>query len=163
MDNECASKLERKVGENNGIILSDYMDLLDKENDVKLRCSENHEWTTKIKNIHRGLWCPTCGLVQDDETKEKISKKMSDFFATEQGKKSKEQAHIKRSETMRARKEEIMANIVSKQCKGQCGQVKSIDNFCKKAASADGYQSWCKSCTNNKKKAARAAQEEIEI
>ncbi len=164
VDNECASKLERKVGENDGIILSDYMDLLDKENNVKLRCNKNHEWTTKIKNIHRGLWCPTCGLAQDDETKEKISKKMSEFFATKEGKKSKEQALAKRSETLRARKEETIANIQSKQCKGQCGQVKSIDNFCKKSASADGYQSWCKTCTNDKKKASRAvAQVEIDV
>ena len=90
---------------------------------------------------------------------------MVEFYATEQGKKSKEQAHIKRSETMRTKKEETIANIISKQYKGNCGQVKSIDNFCKKSASADGYQSWCKTCTNDKKKLLRtnAKEQVIEV
>lgn len=163
VENECVSKLEKIVGANKGTILSDYADLLDRDNQVKLCCAKSHEWTTKIKNIHRGLWCPTCGLAQDADTKQKISAKMTEYFSTDAGKKSKQEAHAKRSATMRAIKEEKIAAIVNKQCKGSCGLVKSIDNFCKKAASADGYQSWCKSCTNEKKKLTRAATNEIEI
>ena len=161
VENECVSKLERIVGANKGTILSDYADLLDRDNDVKLSCVKSHEWTTKIKNIHRGLWCPTCGLAQDADTKQKISVKMTEYFSTEAGKKSKQDAIAKRSATMRAVKEEKIANIVSKQCKGNCGLVKSIDNFCKKSASADGYQSWCKSCTNDKKKLLRAGANQV--
>ena len=52
-------------------------------------------------------------------------------------------------------KEEKMANIIEKKCSGHCNTIKSINNFCKKSASADGYQSWCKECTNNKKKELR--------
>lgn len=165
--NECVSRLEKLVGQNQGTILSDYEELLERDNDVKLRCAKSHEWTTKIKNIHRGLWCPTCGLAQDVDTKQKISVKMTKYFSTDAGKKSKQEALAKRSATMRAIKEEKIATIVNKQCKGSCGQVKSLDNFCKKAASADGYQSWCKSCTNDKKKVLRAnvnqAPNEIEV
>ena len=135
-------KLNQIIQEKAGTLLTEpCAEITDRNFTVIIRCSENHEWGTKIKNVYRDIWCPICGLTQDEETKEKISKKMTDFFATEKGKKSKEQALVKRSETMRARKEETIAHIVSKQCKGECGENKSIDNFCKKAASADGYQS----------------------
>lgn len=157
-------KLNQIIQEKAGTLLTEpCAEITDSNFTVRIRCSENHEWGTKIKNVYRDIWCPICGLTQDEETKEKISKKMTDFFATEKGKKSKEQAHVKRSETMRARKEENIANIVSKQCKGDCCQIKSIDNFCKKTASADGYQSWCKLCTNNKKKSLRVNANNVEI
>ena len=157
-------KLNQIIQEKAGTLLTEpCAEITDRNFTVRIRCSENHEWGTKIKNVYRDIWCPICGLTQADETKEKISKKMTDFFATEKGKKSKEQALIKRSETMRARKEENIANIVNKLCKGDCGQIKSIDNFCKKTASADGYQSWCKLCTNNKKKLLRANANDVEI
>ncbi len=158
-------RLNQIINEKAGTLLTGpCAEITDRNFTVRIRCNANHTWDTKIKNVYRNIWCPTCGLEQTSETKAKISNKMTQFFASESGKKSKELALAKRSETMRARKEETIANIQSKQCKGHCAQVKPIDNFCKKAASADGYQSWCKSCTNDKKKAMRAAaQVEIEV
>ncbi len=159
-------KLNQIIQDKAGALLTGpCAELSDRNFTVRVRCNANHIWDTKIKNIYRDIWCPTCGLEQTDEAKEKISLKMTQFFASESGKQSKVLALAKRSETMRARKQETIANIQNKQCKGHCGQVKPINDFCKKAASADGYQSWCKSCTNDKKKATRTAQvaNEIEV
>ena len=74
---------------------------------------------------------------------------------TDEGKQNKQLSIQKRSLTMAKIKEEKMANIIEKKCSGYCSTIKSINNFCKKSASADGYQSWCKECTNNKKKELR--------
>lgn len=124
---------------------------------ITFMCDKGHLYTTKARYIVYGSWCATCGYVVDDDRKEKISLKLIERFKTEEGKKEKQLSHAKRSETMKERREEIRANITEKKCsKPDCtltGQFQPVTNFCKKAGSADGYQSWCKTCTNlNKKK-----------
>lgn len=42
-------------------------------------------------------------------------------------------------------------SIGEKLCK-KCLLDLDLSNFCIKSASADGYQSWCKKCTNETKK-----------
>lgn len=118
---------------------------------ITIKCPNSHTWTTKIKNILRGHWCPTCGLEVEDKTKEKISTKLKAYLQTDEGKENKKLSHQKRSQTMKAIKEEKMATITEKQCT-KCTTLKPIINYCKKSASADGYQSWCKPCTNQLKK-----------
>ena len=44
-----------------------------------------------------------------------------------------------------------MSRLVQKQCR-RCHEVKSITEFCRQSASADGYQAYCKPCTNDKNK-----------
>jgi len=118
---------------------------------ITIKCPNSHTWTTKIKNILRGHWCPTCGLQVEDKTKEKISTKFKAYLQTDEGKENKKISLQKRSETMKAIKQEKIATITEKQCT-KCTTIKPIINYCKKSASADGYQSWCKPCNNTHKK-----------
>ena len=118
---------------------------------ITITCDKNHEFITSPKNINRGIWCPTCGLAVEEKTKTKISNTLSEYYNTEEGKENKKQAHAKRSETMLKIKLEKRENVTEKICKHINCDIKiaqPIDNFCKKSASADGYQSFCKKCTN---------------
>jgi hypothetical protein len=118
---------------------------------ITIKCLNTHTWTTKVKNILRGHWCPTCGFEVKEKTKEKISTKLKAYLQTDEGKENKKLSLQKRSETMKSIKEEKIATITEKKCT-KCTTIKPIINYCKKSASADGYQSWCKQCTNTLKK-----------
>jgi hypothetical protein len=87
---------------------------------------------------------------QKDETKVKISKTLSEYFTSDAGKENVKKSHQKRSETMKKERDKIREEITDKKC-GNCDETKTVDNFCKKAAAKDGYQTWCKSCVNLKK------------
>jgi hypothetical protein len=117
---------------------------------ITIQCSKAHTWTTKISNVLKGTWCSQCGLEVKSETKEKISKKLKEFLKTEEGKENKKISLEKRSQTMKLIKEQKKETITEKSCK-KCTILKSIINYCKKTASADGFQSWCKQCTNQSK------------
>jgi CRISPR/Cas system type I-B associated protein Csh2 (Cas7 group RAMP superfamily) len=100
----------------------------------------------------KGNWCSQCGLEVTSETKEKISNKLKEFLQTEEGKENKKISLEKRSQTMKLIKEQKKETITEKSCK-KCTILKPIINYCKKTASADGFQSWCKQCTALCKKA----------
>lgn len=89
---------------------------------------------------------------------EKISGTLKKFNQTEKGKELKKKSHEKRSETMRQQKEELRkVAITHKVCAHpDCQENKPISEFCKKSASKDGYQSWCKECTNKLKREKKA-------
>jgi hypothetical protein len=148
-------ELRKKIESRGGKLMEGQYLFLDSI--ITFMCDKGHLYTTKVKYVLYGSWCATCGYVVDDDRKNKISLKMIERFKTEEGKKEKQLSHAKRSETMKKQKEEIRANITHKKCtKPECelkGQLQPVDNFCKKAAAVDGYQSWCKTCTLlNKKK-----------
>jgi hypothetical protein len=119
---------------------------------ITIQCSKAHTWTTKISNVLKGTWCSQCGLEVKSETKEKISNKLKEFLQTDEGKENKKISHEKRSQTMKLIKEQKKETITEKSCK-KCTILKPIINYCKKTASADGFQSWCKQCTALCKKA----------
>ena len=153
MKNETIKKLYNIVNEKKGFVLT--KDFKDSSDTIELKCNIGHTWTTRIKKILYGSWCHTCGLNVEDNVKVKISNKLKEYLQTDEGKQNKKLAHEKRSLTMTKIKENKMATITEKKCSGYCNTIKNINNFCKKSASADGYQSWCKECTNNKKKELR--------
>jgi hypothetical protein len=142
--NEVKNKIEKNKGE---IISGIYIDSSSK---FTIRCESNHIFELTLKNINRNKWCPTCELNVKDTTREKISKSLSNYLASDIGKENKKKSHEKRSETMKKEREKIRQEIIDKKC-GNCNETKTIDNFCKKEAAKDGYQTWCKSCVNNKK------------
>ena len=153
---KCKSKLEEfkeLITEKKGTYIDGQY--VSRDSNVTIKCHKNHEFTTKFKYIKNGSWCSTCGLKVKDVSKEKIATTLSEYYQTDKGKENKKQAHEKRSETMAKMKEEKSTNVTHKLCKGECGLDKDISNFCKKSASQDGYQSWCKACTNAKKQADR--------
>jgi uncharacterized protein YdaU (DUF1376 family) len=124
---------------------------------LTIMCNVGHIWTTNAGKIIDGSWCHTCGLAISENRKKKISTTMKEFFNTEEGAKSKEEAHKKRSVTMEKIKEQqTMARKEAgkKICK-KCNLELDLTNFCVKSASADGYQSWCKVCTNKTKQEKR--------
>jgi len=85
---------------------------------------------------------------RSETIKKQISESMKNFFASEEGKTNKQKAHEKRSKTIKERREQLRESIIEikeKQCRS-CQKVLEISQFCKKAASADGYQSYCKPC-----------------
>lgn len=117
-----------------------------------IECKKGHQWTTKARNLlNKDSWCVKCGYDNTQESNEKKSETLKKLFASEEGKQIKQKAHEKRSVTMAKQKEEARENITEKKCNGECGLVKNLTEFCKKAAAKDGYQSWCKSCTNKLK------------
>jgi len=153
---KCKSKLEEfkeLITEKKGVYIDGQY--ISRDSNVTIECHKHHEFTTKFKYIKNSSWCPTCALKVNDVSKEKIANTLSEYYQTDKGKENKKLAHEKRSETMAKMKEEKRANVTHKLCKGECGLDKDISNFCKKSASQDGYQSWCKACTNAKKQADR--------
>lgn len=55
-------KLRKLAAERGGRCLSKrYIGL---SHPVRLICSEGHRWTTRAKNLTRGLWCPDCGKLK---------------------------------------------------------------------------------------------------
>ena len=87
-------------------------------------------------------------------TREKIGETMRQFFETDDGRQNKKEAHKKRSETMRQRREALRTDLREKQCR-LCEQQLAIDMFCKKAAAKDGYQPYCKPCMRLQKQKCR--------
>lgn len=55
---------------------------------------------------------------------------------------------------MAEQREQIRASITHKDCR-HCNKNKEVSAFCKKSAAKDGYQSFCKDCTNRIKIAKR--------
>ena len=142
--NEVKDKIKNKKGE---LISGIYIDSNSK---FTIKCEEGHIFESCLKYIKRDSWCHTCGLKVEEKTKEKISKKLSEYLKTDAGKENKKKSHEKRSETMAKEREKIRFEIVDKKC-GKCNETKTVENFCKKAAAKDGYQTWCKPCVNLKK------------
>lgn len=85
------------------------------------------------------------------ETRKMIGETMKEYFATEEGRRNKREAHKKRSETMSARRENVRSSITEKQCR-VCEKILPVTMFCKKSAAVDGLQPYCKPCVNEKKK-----------
>lgn len=88
------------------------------------------------------------GRPQTDEIRKKIAESMKKYNETEESREKKRKALEKRAETMNAR---IRASITEKNCR-LCNQTLPVSSFCKKAAAADGLQSYCKQCVQTKKK-----------
>lgn len=84
---------------------------------------------------------------QEKLRKEKIAATLAAYNATKHGKDKKDEAHRKRSETMKARH----YAPTSKRCR-KCEQTLPSGEFGKRKASVDGLQSWCKPCTQQYKK-----------
>jgi hypothetical protein len=135
----------------------DKVNMIDK---FMIECDKSHQWETTYKNLRRNLWCPTCGLEMDDDTKKKISVGMKKFLATDKGKASKALSFAKRSETLAKQKQDIRANITEKICGysecSKAGELQPISNFNKKSAAKDGYQTYCKNCILKIKKNRKA-------
>ena len=144
--NEMMQNLIAKVAENNGTLLTS--NVIDRDDMVEIKCNLNHVWKTRAAKILFGSWCHTCGLTVTDITKDKISSKIKEFLQTEEGKLNKKQSHEKRSQTMRERKLEKITQLTEKTCKGNnsCGLTKPINEFNKRQAAGDGYNSMCKLC-----------------
>jgi hypothetical protein len=90
-----------------------------------------------------------------DATRTKIGQTMKEYFATDEGRQNKRDAHKKRSETMSARREQVRSTIIDKQCR-MCEKIQPVAMFCKKSASVDGLQAYCGPCINVKKQPHRS-------
>ena len=97
------------------------------------------------------IYCKLPIPSRSDETREKIGSTMKKFFSTDEGRESKRKAFAKRSETMKARREQMKITITEKECRS-CHQTLPLASFSKKSASVDGVQSYCKPCALEKKK-----------
>ena len=153
--NEVKNKIEKKKGE---LISGIY---IGKNSKFTIKCNQGHIFEKKLRDLNKEKWCNNCELKinkvinietnkQKDETKVKISKTLSEYFTSDAGKENVKKSHQKRSETMKKERDKIREEITDKKC-GNCDETKTVDNFCKKAAAKDGYQTWCKSCVNAKK------------
>lgn len=89
---------------------------------------------------------------QSDEVRKRIAESMKKYNETEESRDKKRKAFEKRSETMNERSEKIRSTIIEKECR-LCKKTLPVSCFCKKAAAADGLQSYCKDCIQIKKKA----------
>lgn len=149
--NELVEKLEYKINENDGQLISNKTKILNRFDSIEIKCNKNHIWTTKVCKILQGSWCHTCGKEVDEDTKDKISNKMKEYFQTEEGKINKQLSHQKRSETMLQRNIEEFSQIKTKLCTGKngCEQVKSVEFFHKRGAYS--YNTYCKDCMSKYK------------
>lgn len=147
--------VEDLIKEKDGKI--DKIELVDENYTATIICSEGHKFTTRVKNLQKGNYCTECAYKkqsEDTERNEKIAEKMKEYFATEEGKKSKEESHKKRSETMAKQREEIQKNLSSKVCK-KCNTDKEISEYSKKSDTKDGYQPYCRECVSAAKRVAK--------
>jgi len=152
---KCISHLEKVkklIHAKEGILTKGVY--INNKSKMTIKCSKDHEFETTPRNLRRNIWCPTCGLNVTKETSTKISDQMKKHFSTEEGKKQKALAHGKRSITMAKQREELQKGLTHVTC-AKCNKNKQVSEFCKKAAAKTGYQSWCKFCTNEKKKATK--------
>lgn len=95
------------------------------------------------------IYCTLPLPARSDETRKKIQSSMKELFSTEEGREKKKQALVKRAETMKKRREQLV--IIEKECRA-CKQRLPASSFCKKSAAADGLQAYCKPCTMKRKK-----------
>jgi hypothetical protein len=102
----------------------------------------------KVKEYER----PTAK--NESERRNYISQTLSEYYKTNEGTKNKQQAHIKRSKTMRQIRENIRATITNKKCT-KCKMVKDANKFGKKTDARDGLQPYCRDCINEIKRANR--------
>jgi hypothetical protein len=75
-----------------------------------------------------------------------ISKTLSEYYQTEEGRLKKQEALRKRSETMKGMK----TSPEEKECRS-CQQTLPSDSFNKKSAARDGLQPYCKECVGKAK------------
>ena len=144
--------LNKLINEKEGTLLS--KDYKNRDSLITIKCNKNHIWETKASNILKGHWCKECSKSNSykDEINESRANSLSDYYKSETGKNNKALAHQKRSETMKARSDELKKNIKNKRC-SQCTIVKEIALFNKRKTSKDGYNGICKECSiNNRKK-----------
>lgn len=154
------TRTEKIVEEKGGKI--QICNFINRDSNITIICEDGHMWTTKVKHILYGAWCHTCGLTVKEETKDKIASGMKKFNKTTKGKKLKQQAHAKRSETMAKVREEVRATITEKEC-GTCKKVKPASEYHVKSAAKDGLQTNCKECINEiKRQRAQKKREEAE-
>ena len=97
--------------------------------------------------------CPI-SITMTENTRQKIGETMKQYYQTDAGKENKKKAHEKRSQTMNTRREQLRNTITEKQCR-VCQKLLPVSSFCKKSASSDGLQPYCKPCTLEKKKSYR--------
>lgn len=130
--NKKMPKILDKIEEKNGSLISHEDDI------IKIKCDKGHTWESNIKYLTRGSWCHECGKSCSNETKKKISDTMKNKIKN--GEISKPPIKQKSEKITKTEKD----------CKN-CKNIKTVENFLKKSSSVDGYQSWCKDCTNEAK------------
>jgi len=153
--NTCCNKLEglkKLVKEKNGHYISGIY--INRNSQISIQCHKGHEFSSCSRNLKRGIWCPDCGLEVTDKTVKKISSTMKEYFASDKGKQQQTKSFAKRSVTMTKQREEARKDLTHVAC-AKCNENKAVSEFCKKAASKTGYQSWCKACINIKKQQMR--------
>jgi hypothetical protein len=97
----------------------------------------------------------------EKKRKAKISGTLIEYFQTEQGKATKKQRLVKRSETMMNQKAEYRGSMVTKTCTN-CKGVKAINDFGVKADTKDGLQPNCKICVKELKQKWRAKNKTVQ-
>jgi hypothetical protein len=141
--------INKKLIEKNGLLISNLDNTIidTKETRFEIKCNKDHQWETTMFNlVTRNLWCPKCGTMVSEDKKKSISKGMTEFLSTDEGKEVKANSFVKRSITMQKQKEEIRLTITDKQCSGQCKATKNVSEFGKKTDTKDGYQPYCRAC-----------------
>nr|QBK91797.1 MAG: restriction endonuclease [Pithovirus LCPAC304] len=128
------------------------------DSEVTIICEKGHQWKTKFKYLKRNnSWCHTCAFEVKKETREKISRGIRTYYTENPN--ASQKSHIKRSQTMTKQRDIIRATITEKICsRKDCSsndQPQPLTNFCAKAASKDGLQSYCKDCTRQAKQRSR--------
>ena len=149
--NELVEKLENKINENNGSLLTKKSLIVNRFDPIEIECHLKHRWITNPAKILANSWCHTCGLEVSEETKKKISDKMKQYLQTDEGKQKKKESFIKRSATILARKIAEFEKMETKLCTGSngCNQVKSVDLFHKRGTYS--YNTICKDCMSKYK------------
>ena len=156
--NEYKETIKKIVDEKNGKLLTENFIL--QTDTIQLECENKHIFDTKVKYILIGRWCNSCRNREVPENiRIKIAENLKNFCNTDKGKKLKIDSHVKRSETMNIRRQEIRESIKYKKyknCRGPCKKENlTINSFNKKSDTVDGYQPYCKVCINNIKKEIR--------
>lgn len=94
---------------------------------------------------------PVVVAPKTDAFRNTVSDGMKHYYATTEGRQNKEQAHGKRSQTMKTTREAIRQTLTEKEFR-VCKKILPVSSFCKKTAAVDGLQPYCKPCTNDDKK-----------
>lgn len=159
--NELVEKIETKIKEKNGLLVTQKSLIVNRFDPIELQCHLNHIWSTNPSKILSNSWCHTCGLEVSDETKMKISDKIKKYLDTDEGKQKKKDSFIKRSATMEAKKIAEFEKMETKLCSGSngCNQIKSVDSFHKRGEYS--YNTICKDCVSKYKQTRKQKQIEI--
>lgn len=151
---------EELIAKQGGTLLEGKFESRDSK--CTIQCDKGHKWETTFRSLKRGYWCDTCAYKRSGKTRSKISETLKNKFNTAEGRKKKQQAHAKRSETMAQNKVEARKKVQEegKVCNMPgCpfpGQHQPAANFGKKEAQTDGLQTYCKKCQADDKRERKA-------